>query len=164
MQLLILSHCTWITKQANTILCSIQNMPQLKALCTKWNLSVLQMYWILARFAICVENLALIKKKPWTGSQMHHAFIICTADMCYLQGHRFWKERIEPLGNTSIHIITRSWLSPKWQIRAKTELVPGLSTTSNNKSCINTRNSFWSQIHSIYWTKYGMKENSPTTA
>ena len=40
----------------------------------------------------------------------------------HLQGHWFWKEIIEPLGNTPIHIIFRSRLSSKWRIHAMGEL------------------------------------------
>ena len=48
--------------------------------------------------------------------QMHH-----------LQGHWFWKERIETLGNTSIQIMFRLRLSSKWRIRAMGELTDTLS-------------------------------------
>ena len=41
--------------------------------------------------------------------------------MHHLQGHWLWKERIEPLGNTSIHMIFRSRLSSKWRILAMGE-------------------------------------------
>ena len=34
----------------------------------------------------------------------------------YVTGHWFWKLRIEPVGNTYIHIIFRSRLSSKWRI------------------------------------------------
>ena len=52
---------------------------------------------------------------------------LCKADMHHLQGHRFWKERIETLGNTSIHIIFRSRFSSKWRICAElsTEMLIG---------------------------------------
>ena len=43
--------------------------------------------------------------------------------MHHLQGHWFWKERIEPLGNTSIHMIFRSRLSSKWRTCAMDEPV-----------------------------------------
>ena len=42
--------------------------------------------------------------------------------MHHLQDHWIWKERIKPLGYTSIHIITRSRLSSKWRTVQKTEL------------------------------------------
>ena len=41
--------------------------------------------------------------------------------MHHFQGHWFWKERIEPLDNASIHILVRSRLSSKWRIRAMGE-------------------------------------------
>ena len=62
----------------------------------------------IARSAICGESLVFIKKSlklaaKYVTQRMHH-----------LQGHWFWKEMIEPLGdNTPIHIIFRSRLSPK---------------------------------------------------
>ena len=42
--------------------------------------------------------------------------------MHHLQGHWIWNERIEPLGNTSIHIIFRTRLSLKWRILVMGEL------------------------------------------
>ena len=78
----------------------------------------------LTLFGLCM--VCNLRGEPRTGYQIHHsAFTICRADMHHLQGHWFWKERIEPLGNAPIHIIFRSRFSSKWCIRAKTEYCTG---------------------------------------
>ena len=64
-------------------------------------------YLPIARSAICGENLVFIKKS------LELAATYVTQCMHHLQGHWFWKEMIEPLGNTPIHIIFRSRLSSK---------------------------------------------------
>ena len=74
---------------------------------------------ILFLFGLCTVRhlrgkLACIKKNPRIAAGMlakyvtnfiSNTFTICTADMHHLQDHWLWKERIEPLSNTLIHII-----------------------------------------------------------
>ena len=61
----------------------------------------------IARSTICGENLVFNKKS------LELAAKYVTRCMHHLQGHWFWKEIIEPLSNTPIHIIFRSRLSLK---------------------------------------------------
>ena len=88
----------------------------------------LRMYSAIARSAIRGESLVCIKKSLQLAAKYVHvysviknAFIQSVQRMHDLQGHWFWKKRIEPLGNTYIHIIFRSRLSSKWRIRAMGE-------------------------------------------
>ena len=74
----------------------------------------------IARSAICGESLVCISRKAsiWRPNmlqcyRMHSSQSV--QRMQHLQDHWFWKERIEPLGITSIHIIFRSRLSSKWE-------------------------------------------------